>query len=479
MKSMEIAIVLAYCILMLVVGFYFRAKAAKSASSFWSAEGNVGVMVNAFALLATVMSGGGMMGNIGLAATLGIAYILCANLGSGAGLGMGALLVAKPLRRSGAKTISEFIRMRYPNKAIAYLVPIVIAIAYTVYLVAQMKASGTVGQYLLGVNFNTGLIITWAIFTLYVMVGGMMAVTWTDFIQGMLMMLITIVSAVAALSFYGGFDNMMATATQFYPQMGLMHLPMSSYAGFFFVWVFIGLCSPHILMRVGTAKNPFGAAISLHGGMLLVTIFSILTSIVLGTASRNAIGAEVLANKDACFLMLLDVIFNPFWKGIAAAAIFSAIMSTAAGLLIAAAAAVSNDIIVNNLRPDMDEKKQAKLGSLMVFLVSCVVLAFSFNPPEYITILYTMAMNFLVCSLMIPLLAGLWWKRATETGALVALIAGGLSYAILLFGFELPTFSEMFISLPIALVCMVVVSLATKAPSAEMIEKVESWHKAA
>lgn len=479
MRSMELWVVGLYCVGMLAIGFYFRAKAAKSSSSFWSADSNVGVFVNAFALLATVMSGGGMMGNIGLAASLGVAYILCANLGSGAGLGMGALLVARPLRRSGAKTVAEFIGMRYKSKTVSFLVPIVVFIAYTVYLVAQMKASGTVGQYLLGVDFNLGLIVTWAIFTLYVMVGGMLAVTWTDFLQGMLMMLVTVVSSAVALIHFGGFTTMMTTATQIYPKMGLIHLPLSSYAGFFFVWVFIGLCSPHILMRVNTAKNPFGAAVAMHGGMLLITVFSILTSIVLGTASRDVVGAQVIANKDAAFLALIDVIFNPFWKGLTAAAIFAAIMSTAAGLLIAAAAAVSNDLIVNQFKPDMSQEKQAKLGSLMVFLVSCVVLSFSFHPPEYLTILYTMAMNFMVCSLMIPLLAGLWWKRATEAGALASIIAGGGSYTILLFFGKLPTFSEMFIALPIGLVCMVVFSLMTKAPSETMLKQVESWHTAA
>ncbi|NLU47192.1 MAG: sodium:solute symporter family protein [Syntrophomonadaceae bacterium] len=476
MKTLELTIVIVYAVAMLAIGFYFRSRASKTASSFWSAESNVGVLVNAFALLATVMSGGGMMGNIGLGATLGLAYIACANLGSGAGLGMGALLVARPLRKSGAKTISEFIKMRFPNKAIALLVPIVIAIAYTVYLVAQMKASGTVGQYLLGVDFNLALIITWAIFTVYVMIGGMLAVTWTDFLQGMLMMLVTVVTSVAALMHFGGFDAMINMATEYYPQMGQLHLPLLSYAGFFFVWVFIGLCSPHILMRVSTAKNPFGAAVSLHGGMILITIFTVCTIFILSTASRCVIGVDVPDNKDAAFLYLIEVIFNPFWKGLTAAAIFAAIMSTAAGLLIAAAAAISNDIIVGIFKPDMEEKKQARLGSLMVFVVSFIVLLFSFNPPEYITVLYTQAMNFLVCSLMIPLLTGLWWRRATDSGALAALIAGGGSYAILFFGMELPTFSEMFISLPIALVAMIVGSLLSKPSESEIIARVESWH---
>ncbi len=475
MKVMELIIVAIYAIAMVVIGLYFRKKASESTSGFWSASASVPIVVNSFCLLATVMSGGGMMGNIGLAAALGIGYILCANLGSGAGLGMSAIFVAKPLKKSGAKTISQFIQMRFENKAIAFLVPIVVIIAYTLYLVAQMKASGTVGEYILGVDFNMGLIITWIIFTVYVMFGGMLAVTWTDFIQGLLMMAVTIIASVATLIYFGGYSNLVQTATDFYPNMGILHLPLSSYAGFFFVWVFIGLCSPHILMRVGTAKSPFAASISLHGGMLLITVFSILTSIVLGMGSRGVMGAEEIANRDAAFLLLIENIFGPAMRGVTGAAIYAAIMSTAAGLLLAAAAALSNDIIARV--KTMTEKQQTAMGSISVLIISCVVLAFSFNPPEFITILYTQAMNFLVCCLMIPTLAGLWWKRATAKGALLAILGGGISYAILFFGMNLPTFSELFIAMPISLICMIIGSLASTPPSDDIIMMVASWHE--
>lgn len=477
MKTMELIIVITYCVFMLSLGVYFRNRASKSAAGFWSAETNIGVFVNAFALFATVMSGGGMMGNIGIAAGIGIPFILAANLGSGTGLGVGSLLVAKPLRKAGAKTIAEFLKMRFPSRAIGYLVPLIVAIAYIIYLVAQMKASGIVGQYLLGVNFNTGLIVTWAIFTLYVMLGGMLAVTWTDFLQGMLMMLVVFVSSVAALITFGGLENTVSTAINNFDKIGILYMPVSAYAAFFFLWVCVGMCSPHILMRVSTAKSPFGAKLAFNGGMLIITVFSMLTSIVLGAATRAAVGPGAIKNNDAAFLMLLDVIFNPFWKGIAAAAIFAAIMSTAAGLLIAAAASISNDIIVNQHKPDMDQGKQAKLGSLTVLGVSLIVLLLSFNPPQYLTLLYSAAMGFLVSGLLIPVLGGLWWKGTTEKGALVSIIVGSVTYIVLYFGFKLPSFTQIFFSLPAAAVSLVLVSLLTKEPSKEMLATVEGWHK--
>ena len=214
----------------------------------------------------------------------------------------------------------------------------------------------------------------------------------------------------------------------------------------------------------------------MNGGMFLITIFSILTSIVLGAATRATIGSAQVPNPDAAFLMLLDIIFNPFWKGLAAAGIFAAIMSTAAGLLLAAAAAIANDIIVNLHQTGMSPEKQANLGRIMVFSVSLIVLLLSFNPPKYLTLLYSAAMGFLVSGLMVPLLAGLWWKGTTEIGALVSIVAGASTYAVCFFAFQMPKFTEIFVAIPVGVVCIVVFSLASKAPSPETLQQVEAWH---
>jgi len=476
MKGLELFIVVGYAALMIIIGLYYRKKAAKSSSSFWSAEASVPIVVNAFCLFATVMSGGGMMGNIGLAAATGIVFILSANLGSGCGLGMGAMLVARPLRKSGAKTVSEFIQMRYESNVIGIAVPVVIMITYTIYLVAQMKAAGTVGEYLLGVPYTYALIATWTVFTIYVMTGGMFAVTWTDFFQGCLMFLVTIVAAVATLTAVGGWSELIGSATEIMPTFGTLYMPLSAYAGFFFLWVFVGLCSPHILMRVGTTKSPFAATISLHGGMIIITLFSILSSMVLGAGARVFMGVEQITNNDAAFLFLIDNIFGPIWRGLTGAAIYAAVMSTAAGLLLAAAAALSNDII-SKRKPNWTDRQHSKFGGVACLIISFIVLLLSFNPPEFLTLLYSQAMAFMVSALMVPMMAGLWWKRATSLGAILALLSGAISYAILFFGMDLPSFSEIFFSLPISIIFMIIGSYASIQPTDEVIARVAGWHE--
>jgi Na+/proline symporter len=257
--------------------------------------------------------------------------------------------------------------------------------------------------------------------------------------------------------------------------MGTYHLPLLSYMGYFYLWVMVGMCSPHLLMRVSTTKSPFGAAVSMHGAMLIITIFSFATSVILGSASRVVVGAQKIDNFDGAFLQLIERIFGPTMQGLTSAAIYAAIMSTAAGLLLAAAASIANDI-VPRFKKDLTERQKTSLGRGAVLLVSVIVLSLSFNPPQYLSILYSQAMAFMVSTLLVPLLAGLWWKRATAFGAVLAIISGGTTFVLVFFVIHVPLFSEVFFAVPVALAFQIVGSLMTSAPSEETLKLVEGWH---
>ncbi|MDR1961557.1 MAG: hypothetical protein LBQ16_04670, partial [Gracilibacteraceae bacterium] len=83
---------------------------------------------------------------------------------------------------------------------------------------------------------------------------------------------------------------------------------------------------------------------------------------------------------------------------------------------------------------------------------------------------------FLVSTLLVPLLAGLWWKRSTELGAILAILSGAITFIIAFFIIGVPTFSEVFCSVPVAIIFQVVGSFLSAPPSAETIKMVEGWH---
>ncbi|MDR1193933.1 MAG: sodium:solute symporter family protein, partial [Peptococcaceae bacterium] len=465
-QIMVYAVVACYVVVMIAVGLYFRKKAQSSTAKFWSADASIGWFVNSFAILATIMSGGGMMGNIGAAATMGIVFVLMGTWSTCLGTGVAAILVVPPLRKSGAKTLADFIHIRYRSKAVGTLCGIVIASAYTVYLVAQLKAGGTVSEGLLGLNYMTGNVAMWAIFTLYTILGGMLAVTWNDFIQGILMVVVVVGCSVLALTTYGGFGDMMRQTVEIVPNIGLWYQPMGSQIGVFIIWFLIAFCAPTVLMRVATAKSPFSAGMAMHTAMLWLTIFVTGTIAVLGPATRLNAGTAPLPNADAYILKFVTDHSGPVFQGLVASAVFAAIMSTAAGLLLAASAALANDVIKRHVQ--LSEKAASKVGLASIMVISVVALLLSFNPPPLLSILYSEAMAFLLCSLFFAYFLGMWWKRATTQGALAAIITGGGLYLFLRFGFNMALYTQVLYALPASCIVMVVVSLLTPKPDPEI-----------
>jgi sodium/pantothenate symporter len=338
-----------------------------------------------------------------------------------------------------------------------------------------MKAAGTVSESVMGIPYTPGMIVCWAVFTLYTVVGGMFAVTWNDFIQGVMMMTVVILCAVTAVVVNGGYVNMMDEAFRLFPDIGTYHLPLSSYIGFFCVWFFTSMCAPSVMMRLASAKNPFSAGMSMQMAMLLLAIFTCTTLMLTGPAARIAAGDEVLGNADSYLLLFAAKNFNPLICGMIGAAVFAAIMSTAAGLLLAAAGAFSNDIICKFKK--FTPKGEARAAIVSCLVISAVVLSLSFNPPEFLVILYGRAMNFLMVSLFAPFFLGIWWKRATAPGAIAGIITGASVFSIIVFGIKtMPTFSENLFALPLSIIATIVVSLMTKPQSNEKARQVESWH---
>ncbi|MDX9887795.1 MAG: sodium:solute symporter family protein [Anaerovoracaceae bacterium] len=471
-----IGLCVAYAVLMIGLGLFFNKRAQASTSGFYSADANVGWFVNSFAVLATVMSGGGMMGNVGVASSLGVLYICAGNFACGPAVGLAGLYVAGPLRKSRSRTLSDFFQKRFESRAITILCVAILSIAYTGYMVAQMKASGTVGEYLLGTGFIPTMVVTWVIFTAYTILGGMLAVTYNDFIQGLIMTAVAVMIGMTALIGYGfDYSALMAAATEAYPNMGLFHMPIWSYIGFFFIWFLVNQLAPSVCMRAASAKNPFSAGIGLNLAFFWLAVFTFFQMMVSGPAARALVGTEGLVNNDAYLLVLVNTQFGVFMKGLLGAAVFSAIMSTMAGVLLAVSASIANDVICKIWT--FSDKKQAKVGVITVLVVACIVLAFSFNPPDLLALMYSKFMALMVCGLWAPLIFGIWWKRMTAKGALWGMLAGSISYGLLFFGLTMPDFSELFFAIPISILFIVIGSLTSPPPSAEKVRELESWHE--
>jgi hypothetical protein len=185
--TVERALALAYLLACIAIGLLASRKVLASRDEYWVAGRRIGTLVNAMAIMAALASGGSIIGVMGMAYQRGIPATLALFAGAVVGFPLASILVAKPLRSFGRYTLTDFLAFRYPRPVVRTLVPLLIVASFTVYIVAQMKAAGITANALLGIPYDSALTLTTLVFILYVSFGGMLAITWTDVVQGALL----------------------------------------------------------------------------------------------------------------------------------------------------------------------------------------------------------------------------------------------------------------------------------------------------
>jgi sodium/pantothenate symporter len=426
--------------------------------------------------MAALASGGSIIGVIGLSFEHGMPYAFGMFAGAVVGFPLASILVARQLRNLGKYTITDFLLYRFNNRLIEILVPIIIIISFTAYIVAQLKAAGLAAVYILGISYPHAIALMSLVFIIYVSIGGMWAVTWTDVLQGILMAFVVLVLSVILLYKFNGLAPLVKKGVSIYPALGKMAaMPLSSYIGAFVIWATAISVIPHIVMRVYSAKNVKSARLSLNYAMIIYAIMIILAVSTIAPASRVLF--PHLKDADAAFFNIIERNFSPLLAGLSIAAVMAAVMSTTDALLLACSSAISHDLYEKSLGKKASEKqlKYIRIGSVWIIGIAAMVLAF--NPPKLLTMLYTAAVGILCSSLFVPLVLGIWWKRATNGGALWSMLAGSISYMVLLFFTDMPALSHILISLPFSLLVMIIASCLTRSPSHQIIALMEKLHR--
>jgi len=476
-KWIETIITFGYIIACIGIGLWAVKRVSNSADDYWVAGRRIGTFVNSWATMAALASGGSVLGVMGLAYSLGIPYTFAMFAGAAAGFPLAAILVARQLRNLRLNTVPQFLSVRYNNKLIDILVPLVVLIGMEVYIVAQLKAAGITAQYLLGLPYDWSVIITALVFTIYVSIGGMWAVTMTDVLQGILMVGMVLLVAVIIFFDFGGIFAVAAKGAAAMPKLGEVSTRMGaeSYAGAFVVW-FIGACTlPHLVMRIFTARDAKSAKLSLNYSVIIYAFMIVFG--VLAIASAGHILFPGLKDADTLFLKIIDhYIPSPFINGLACAAVMAAVMSTTDALILAVSGAAVNDIYVKHINPNASGATVFKMGLLVTWIAGLLAIVFALNPPALLTMLYTAAVGLLGSCLFAPIILGLWRKKATSQGALWSIIVGGASYLYLLWGVKLPPLTQILYSLPLSFVVHFAVSMMTQPADAKVVAMIETAH---
>ena len=472
---LERILVGAYLAACIGIGIWASRRVLGSGSEYWVAGRRIGTVVNSMAIMAALASGGSIIGVMGLAYAQGIPATLALFGGAVVGFPLASILVARPLRNFGKFTITDFLRFRYPHALVRYLVPILIVVAFTIYIVAQLKAAGIAAEALLGIPYNTALAIATVVFIVYVSFGGMVAITWTDVIQGFLMVLVVGGTALLLVWRVGSPLEIMSQATAVAPELGqVAHRPVSGYLGYFVIWATAIPVIPHIVMRVFTARDAESARMSLNLSMLVYSAMILAAVLVIVPVGR--IDFPGLQDADELFLRVMETQFPPVVRGIAVAAVLAAVMSTTDALLLACSSAVSHDILGGIRRGRVSERTLALVRVVSTWVIGIAALLWAFSPPELITEFYTAGVGVLSSSLFVPTIAGLWWKRANLTGGIGSVIAGAGVYLLVQLGVVDVAVAPVVAALLASATAMILGGLFGPRESREMVERIEALH---
>jgi SSS family transporter len=444
-----------YILFTLLVGLY-AGRRVKASADFIVAGRRLGIILATGTLAATWFGGGIVIGAASEAYKHGFLGVIADPFGAALCLFLAGLFYVRILRRMGLTTIAGFFEIRFGKQAglIAALCTIP---AYVGWVASLMVAFGRVIQSLIGLDPTLGICIGAAIVLVYTAAGGMWAVTLTDFLQVAVLTLGLVVIAPLLIQDMGGWSavRMQISDDRFY--LYPRNADFTAWFNYARDWLVIGLgnlAGQDLIQRSLSSRNESVAQNSAYlAGLLYVTVG--LLPVFLGIA--GAVIFPDLADPDLVMMKLGMKYLSPIGVAVFLGALVSALMSSADSALLAPASVIGWDL-VRYFRPHTEERRTLQIcrWSVPVLGLASLYLALAHNT---VYSLMVDSWSILLATLFVPLTAGIWWPRANAPGALASMGAGLIAWLLLLRA--VPNLPADLLAVPVALICLVLVSLAT------------------
>lgn len=474
-KPLDIAIIVVYLGAMLAFGFWGKTR-TKDSADFLVAGRRLGPALYTGTMAAVVLGGASTVGGVGLGYTWGISGMWLV-VAIAVGLLALSLLFAGRIQRLKVYTVAQMLRLRYGVDATASS-GIVMA-AYTLMLsVTSTIAYATVFNVLFDTSRTASVIIGGAIVMLYSSIGGMWSITLTDMVQFILK---TIGIFFLLLPFTwneaGGLDGIRERAGDTVFDLGAIGMP--TIITFFVVYSFGMLIGQDIWQRVFTARSPGVAKWGGTTAALYCVLYGVAGAVIGMAASTFLPGVEV---SDDVYAQIAESILPVGISGLVLAAAVAAMMSTASGALIATATVVKTDVkpllfrLIGRGDTSQDPERTRSDGGddvhsdrLYVVVLGIVVIVIAALLNDVVAAL-TIAYDILVGGLLVAILGGFVWKRATGTGALWSMGVGTVvTLGTMLVVGDVLANEPIYYGLGASLVVYVAASLMTPRTSPEVL----------
>jgi SSS family solute:Na+ symporter/sodium/proline symporter len=423
---------------MLVIGFYAYRKSTSDITGYMLGGRSMGPTVTALSAGASDMSGWMLMGLPGAMYLIGVSSIWIA-IGLLIGAYLNYLFVAPKLRvytelANNSITLPEFFENRFCDKSnlLRVVSSIVIIVFFTLYTSSGLVAGGKLFESSFGLSYEIGLYVTAGVVVCYTLLGGFLAVSLTDFVQGCIMFIALILVPVVALNQVGGVAEMNSTITNINPELfnwftGMTALGIISALS----WGLGYFGQPHILVRFMAIRsvNDIPAARRIGMSWMLVTVIGAMATGFTGIAYIKQTGS-ILNDAETIFILLSQILFHPLIAGFLLAAILAAVMSTISSQLLVTSSSLTEDIYKALLKKNTNDKELVAVGRISVALVSLAAIYLAYDRNSSILNLVSNAWAGFGAAFGPVVLLSLHWKKMTREGALTGMITGAVTVLI-------------------------------------------------
>ena len=420
---------------MLFIGWYSYRKTS-NLTDYMLGGRSLGPAVTALSAGAADMSGWLLMGLPGAIFSKGLAQAWIA-IGLTIGAYINWRLLAPRLRSytqvaNDSITIPSYLENRFKDdtKLLRIVSGIVILIFFTFYVSSGLVSGAVFFKSSFGVDYHTGLYIVGGVVVAYTLFGGFLAVSYTDFIQGLMMVIALLLVPIIGIFKTGGpaetFDTIRAidpTLLDFFKGTSFLGI-VSAMA-----WGLGYFGQPHIIVRFMaiTSIKEIKSARRIGMGWMIFSLIGTIFTALIGIAFFHNNTHYKLDTAEAIFIQLGQIFFHPIVAGFVLAAVLAAIMSTVSSQLIVTSSALIEDLYKVVVKKDAGDKELVTLGRLAVLIVALIAAALAFKQNNTILDLVAYAWAGFGASFGPVILLSLYWKKLTKWGALWGMVVGAIT----------------------------------------------------
>ncbi|MFY0675171.1 MAG: sodium/proline symporter [Bacteroidia bacterium] len=440
MDTIKYVILFIYFAILFVIG-YFASKRIKGSDDFFVGGKKLGFWAVSFSSRATGESAWLLLGLTGMGAIIGV-KALWVVLGEMLGVSLAWIFMAKPFKRLTDKydsiTVPDYLESHFKpkNHLLRIVAASALAVFVTVYVSAQIDATGQAFESFLNWNYFVGAIVGFVIVLAYSFIGGFVAVVWSDFFQGILMLLgLVALPLVAYINYEGNlFDNLELidpSLLSWWGKGGFSWINLASIIALVSIGLgFLG--APQVFVRFMSVKNEK----ELDKGKWVAMAFTLLAglgAVFIGLFARSLFSENYLevlgSDGKGSLIALVEKLMPLVIVGTYIAVVLAAIMSTIDSLLVVVSSAITRDFYQKIFHPELEQNRMAKISRNITFIIAMVALVVAvivalLVPGRSIFWFILIGWSGIAASFCPVIILSLFWKKYNAQGALASMITG-------------------------------------------------------